>query len=144
MRPDNLTGIKPTLKQDPRTVFHGLDWSCADSAAALAEGWDIFDIDSTGVLEIQAHAEGDVFVGPEADTEARGYVNKRACEGSALHLKALACIAQTIVEAQIHSYGDDIASDIAVAQAEMNTKGTDCDSWGVNLVSQLTILRSAI
>jgi hypothetical protein len=126
------------------TVFHGFDWTPADVWAAQQEGWDIFEVDFTGVLEIQALDDSTRFSGRTADTQAREYVNSRARSGSAFHMKALLILARTIVEEQLHSYGDDTASDIETAQAEMNKNGTDCNTWGANLVSQLTILRSVM
>lgn len=70
-------------------------WTPEDRQAAQEEGWDIFDIDSTNVLEIQAITGSPVGFG--TDRAAAEYVHRMA-NGSPLHMKALLCIAQHIIE----------------------------------------------
>lgn len=60
------------------------EWSRADSEAALAEGWDVWDAD--GVLEIQRDDDAEVF---DSDAGAIAHVQRRAAEGSDLHARAL-------------------------------------------------------
>lgn len=127
---------------DPITVFTALKWDERDKALAQREGWDVFDCDSTGVLEIQK-TEGSTF---KTDSEARAFVAKMAAEGSARHLKALCMLAQQIVDDQLHTCCDakDVADDIESAQREYNRHGSMCTGWCVDITSQLTILRSVI
>jgi hypothetical protein len=63
-------------------------WTAEDSAAALAEGWDIFCVDGS-YHDIQRYDEADVY---SEDTQAIADVVWRASAGSALHRKALAII----------------------------------------------------
>lgn len=130
---------------DPVTVFTALKWTSLDEATSIAEGWGLFDVDSTGVLEIQACHEGGNYVFMK-DSEARTFVSKRAVEGSSLHLKALCMLAQQIVDSQLHTCCDerDVASDIETAQGLYNLNGSCCNNWQVDITSQLTILRSTI
>lgn len=73
-----------------------ITWARADSAAATAEGWDVFDVDSSGRLEIERiddpRDSEDNALEPRfsSDTEALIYIESRAAEGSSLHLRALA------------------------------------------------------
>lgn len=65
----------------------GEAWSRADSEAALAEGWDVWDAE--GVLEIQR--DDDPERGARAfgsDAAARDWVMRRAAAGSDLHARA--------------------------------------------------------
>ena len=71
-------------------------WSLEDDCVAGIQGWGIFDIDSSGRLEIQRIddmlvfcSEGDgksIFV---SDGDALAYVERQAADGSAFHQKAL-------------------------------------------------------
>ena len=125
------------------TLFAKLEWTSQDKTFAQREGWDIFDIDSTGVLEIQKTEESPHIT----DTEARSFVSKRAADGSSLHLKALCMLAKSIVEQQLETCCDgykDVASDILSGDKEYQRNGNMCTSWAVDIRSQLTILRSAI
>lgn len=63
-----------------------MGWTKDDSAAAYAEGWDIFDSDERG-LEIERVDELGVF---GSDQEAVEFVSVRADYGSPLHVKAMA------------------------------------------------------
>lgn len=62
----------------------------------LEQGWDIFDVDSTGVLEIEAVSEANVF--GDDDMKATNHVIKKAIEGDVDALKALLIIMATIAE----------------------------------------------
>jgi hypothetical protein len=127
----------------PVTVFTGIKWTKKDSKAAVAEGWEIFDIDSTGVLEIERDDESGKF---KNDNAARAFVAKKAAKGSPLHLKALCVIAKNITDLQLETCCDekDVASDIEAGERAYGEKGNHCETWSVDLVSQLTILRSTI
>lgn len=59
-----------------------VEWMTDDNAAALAEGWAIFNGN-----EIQRDDEVGTF---DTDADALNHVKARAAEGSALHRKALA------------------------------------------------------
>jgi hypothetical protein len=128
---------------DPVTMFTAIKWTDQDKRFAQSEGWDVFDVDSTGVLEIQSFVEKTPF---ENDSVARAFVARRAAEGSSLHLKALCVLAGVIVDDQLHHCCDtkDVAADIETAQGLYNVNGSVSDKWAVSLVSQLTILRSTI
>lgn len=52
-----------------------------------AEGWGLFDVDASGLLEIQRLDEAEVF---GSDEEAVGFVRALASAGSAMHVAALA------------------------------------------------------
>jgi hypothetical protein len=58
----------------------------AGSKDALAEGWDIFDVDSRGVLEIERGDEAEIF---ETDEAAVVHVSAKAAERSELQRRAL-------------------------------------------------------
>lgn len=63
-------------------------WTDEDSAAAVAEGWDIFLINGDDNLpEIEKHDEGPSPF--ETDHDAVAHVRRRAKEGSPLHIKAM-------------------------------------------------------
>jgi hypothetical protein len=57
-----------------------------DNAQAIVEGWDVFDVDSTGYLEIERDDEQGHFT---SDAEALLHVVERARAGSAYHRAAL-------------------------------------------------------
>lgn len=61
-------------------------WTRRDSAHASAEGWDLFDVDGTGLLEIERVDEHERFTW---DDEAVDYVRRRAMGRRPLHRKAL-------------------------------------------------------
>lgn len=62
---------------------------------ALKEGWDVFNVDSTGVLDIEAVNEADIF---KTDLRATDHVINRAAAGDVEALKALLIILATIAE----------------------------------------------
>lgn len=63
------------------------EWTTADSEAAIAEGWDLFETNrADGHMEIQRHDDETSF---ELDGDALDHVIAKADEGSALHAKAL-------------------------------------------------------
>lgn len=64
---------------------------------ARSEGWGIFDIDSTGYLEIQRDDEQGVFA---SDDDAFDHVFKLSRAGSDLHTKALAIHFASTLERQ--------------------------------------------
>lgn len=71
-----------------------LAWSSEDSAAATAEGWDVFDSSERGLEIERIDAPEDVAGEPlppafASDDHAIGHVYAKAQEGSALHQKAL-------------------------------------------------------
>ncbi len=81
-------------------MMHGTgdEWTAEDSAAASAEGWDVFDVNGGEDMQIQRHddpqnAEGEP-VEPtfECDGDAWKHVVTQARAGSALHIKALKVI----------------------------------------------------
>ena len=57
----------------------GMEWTDAHSVAATNEGWDIFDVNGSGYLEIQRVDELDVF---DSDEEAVRFVRHNANAGS--------------------------------------------------------------
>jgi hypothetical protein len=61
-------------------------WTNADSAAAVAEGWAIFERGGDGTLEIQLDDEAAIFAN---DAEAQLFVADKARAGSDLHQRAL-------------------------------------------------------
>lgn len=65
---------------------HLHDDPATDTRIANAEGWGLFDIDSTGILEIQRCDEANVFA---SDAEALVFVRGRANRGSPYHQKAI-------------------------------------------------------
>lgn len=62
------------------------NWTEADQQQAFDEGWGVFDIDSTGYLEIQRLDEAEIF---SSDEEARSYVYN---ETSTLHALAISIV----------------------------------------------------
>lgn len=68
------------------------EWTRVDSAAAMAEGWDIFSCDDSahGPYQLQKLDEGDQF--PD-DGDAWRHVVKLAASESPLHIRALAFLA---------------------------------------------------
>lgn len=56
-------------------------------AVALAEGWDLFDVDSKGIFQIQRDDDSAIF---QSDIAAVDFVRKKASEGSEVHMRALA------------------------------------------------------
>jgi hypothetical protein len=68
-----------------RPVPHG--WDENDTLQARREGWDLFDVNHTGRLEIQAYDESFIF---DDDRTALGHVYAMAAQGSELHKRALA------------------------------------------------------
>jgi hypothetical protein len=65
------------------------EWTTADSAAALAEGWDLFYTSGDEPYELQRYDE----TFPD-DPSAWKHVIERAAEGSELHQRALAVLAE--------------------------------------------------
>lgn len=63
----------------------GKEWTAADSAAAVAEGWDVFET-SEGYYEIERDDDAGILADDDA---AVLLVVNRAAEGSELHIKAL-------------------------------------------------------
>lgn len=63
-------------------VEQALELTYAWSGENLKEGWDLFDIDSTGILEIQRDDEAGIF---ESDEDAVSYVRAKAWAGSKRH-----------------------------------------------------------
>lgn len=61
-------------------------WTAEDAKAAAAEGWGLFDVDSSGYLEIQRFDEEEMF---DSDDEALAYVRQRVAQLGAIHYKAL-------------------------------------------------------
>ncbi|ABO60221.1 hypothetical protein Bcep1808_7344 (plasmid) [Burkholderia vietnamiensis G4] len=61
-------------------------WTSEDCAIADVQGWNIFDVDGTGYLEIQKDDEAQVF---ESDDDAVAYVRERAQGGCPVALKAM-------------------------------------------------------
>ena len=74
-----------------------LDWTREDSAAATAEGWDIFDNSDYGeeIERIDCPEDGSdpLF---ESDDAAFAFVLYHAGLGSTLHVKALVIYEQTL------------------------------------------------
>jgi hypothetical protein len=70
----------------------GVDgWTIADSDAAKAEGWGIFDCDGNdhGRFQLCCYDDPDIQVAFSSDDNAWQHVVDKAREGGALHLKAL-------------------------------------------------------
>lgn len=70
------------------------EWTAADSDAADAEGWNIWEADGRGVLEIERngkhnppHENAPTY---KYDNDAIDHVRRCAADGSALHARALA------------------------------------------------------
>lgn len=84
-------------KQKQANVFapeYPDQWTATDADAANAEGWDIFEVDGRGVLEIERndcndppHENAPTW---ESDDAAIEHVRVRALQGSELHARALA------------------------------------------------------
>lgn len=55
--------------------------------ANAAEGWDLFDYNGSGLMEIERDDEANIFAD---DASAVAYVETRAAEGSQRHIDALA------------------------------------------------------
>jgi len=72
-------------------------WSDADSAAATAEGWNIFDSDERG-LEIERIDCPDDRDEPafDCDDAAVAHCVRRAAEGSEMHKRALTIYAESL------------------------------------------------
>jgi hypothetical protein len=68
-------------------------WTLADSLAAIAEGWDVFDCDGSanGRFQICKRDDMEIF---EDDTDAWVHIGTRATEGSRLHMRALTFVMQ--------------------------------------------------
>lgn len=65
-----------------------IEWTKEDSAAAVADGWDVFHVDSS-YHDIQKSDEADQF---GEDTHAIAHVFYMASAGSELHRKAIAYV----------------------------------------------------
>lgn len=64
-----------------------LTWSAEDSAAAMKQGWDVFEIDGNGEkLAIQRCDDSGVF---KEDLAAVAFVKRQAAQGDALAAKAV-------------------------------------------------------
>ena len=68
-----------------RPQASNLIWTPKDQAAALREGWALFDMD-TPRAEIQRDDEAAIF---DNDRAARKHVERQEAHGSILHRKAL-------------------------------------------------------
>lgn len=64
-----------------------LQWTAQDSDAAQADGWDVFDLDSRGFLQIQKCDEAQTEL--VNDMDAVCHVYDQAARGSELHRKAI-------------------------------------------------------
>ena len=74
----------PIGSRNPAVVLD--EWTRKDSELAVTEGWDLFDIDCTGVLKVQRHDESEKLA---TDFAAWLRVGIAASKGSTLHAKAL-------------------------------------------------------
>ncbi|HEP6430584.1 TPA: hypothetical protein VDB83_004907 [Burkholderia cenocepacia] len=61
-------------------------WTSEDCAIADKQGWNLFDVDGSGYLEIQRDDEAQVF---ESDDDALAYVREQAQGGCPVALKAM-------------------------------------------------------
>lgn len=68
-------------------------WTIADSRAAITEGWDVFDCDGSDNGRFQICKRDDMTTF-DIDDDVWVHVAKRATDGSALHVRALAFIMQ--------------------------------------------------
>jgi hypothetical protein len=123
-------------------IFSACTWTADDRRAAQKEGWDLFDIDSTGVIEIQRLDTPRKF---DSDDAARRYVRRMAANNSMLHMRALLCLANVIVGAELDLYRDqswkDVASDITAFRERWDSEGTEIDAVA-HPKAQLTMLRA--
>lgn len=93
----NMPKTKAKTKRKPKNLFapdYPDHWTAADDDAACAEGWNIFEADGRGVLEIERidcndppHENAPTF---KYDDDAIEHVRIRALQGSELHARALA------------------------------------------------------
>jgi hypothetical protein len=60
-------------------------WTDANSQAASAEGWDVFDVDGTGYFEIQKVDEVELF---DSDEEAINFVRMQAAASASAFYRA--------------------------------------------------------
>ena len=107
------------MKDELFNIFENADWTAHDRDEAQELGWDIFDLDSTGVLEIQALSEMGRF---KSDAEAAAYVMGAAFAGSAVAQKALMVIAKAVVGSYLGYRGVDPSAPITLERA-MSSRG---------------------
>lgn len=69
-------------------------WRPEDSAAASAEGWDLFEAERDGEMLYEIERDDDMAVFPHDDA-AWSHVHGMAAAGGSLHLRALVILAMT-------------------------------------------------
>ena len=79
-----------------RPQASNLIWTPKDQAAALREGWALFDMD-TPRAEIQRDDEAAIF---DNDRAARKHVERQEAHGSILHRKALICLGLALAQSR--------------------------------------------
>lgn len=129
------------------TIFDGFEiWSAQDREASYKEGWSIFNVRSTGVLEILAcNVDGSSPDAFSSDDEARAHVAKKAAEGSPLHMRSLLALAATIVQRQIRDTcekGTDIESGIKSLDGAHQSYRNNIQ-WSCSYAAMSTLLRTA-
>lgn len=73
---DGFFGVASARRIDSRLI----------DTTADAEGWGIFDVDGSGLLEIERDDEADVFA---CDEDAVAFVREKAEAGSGVHIAAI-------------------------------------------------------
>lgn len=86
---DTRSGYLDWVTAQKDANAEGALWTRSDSAAAVAEGWDIFDHPERGMEIEMIDSATEAFDG---DNDAEDFVRRKAKTGSALHRKALAII----------------------------------------------------
>ncbi|MEN6401498.1 MAG: hypothetical protein ABFD94_06090 [Armatimonadia bacterium] len=130
-------------------LFEGVvTWTDADRQAAQREGWDVFELDSRGVLEIQRCESDDVETPFRTDALAAMHVHERAKAGSELHRKALLEIASHAVSefyySQHENMADDLASDVDECQKayQAGAGGRVCSDFTWPVTAMETLMRT--
>ncbi len=142
--PKTKTKAAPTPRplKEGVPIFNLFDdefWGNKQRRLAHKEGWDIFDNDSTGVLEIQRLDDADNF---ENDGAAAHHVKVKAVSGSVLHLQALVALASAIV-VPICLQSLDSAEDLVDLIKDTRSKGDGENvHWALDPAAAGTLLRT--
>lgn len=101
----------------PAEIRHQyLRWKHTDANIAQSQGWDMFDYDCRGLLQIQRCDEAEAF---ESDAEAIAFVKTRADSGSTTAALAI----------ELHEFFDPlIYADRPTRRAELNGEDGSLDA----------------
>lgn len=117
-------------------------WSAADSSAATAEGWDVFDNSDRGLeierIDVPEDATGNLLPPAfESDHDAIAHVYCKAQEGSSLHQKALYVTLLVMKDFDV-TFGADMRQAPAIVPVERREGESErlrdlCERAGIEL-----------